>query len=171
MSTLTAPNGAMYNIPDDPGAKAEFTRSLLDSLVSPYVTPSVMDANVVNNFVTGTDPLSGSQQSALLGLDVVMTSPEQVDSIAQRLSDTSGGNKVDWIALITGLWNTAKNSNVLGTSRDQQRIEGDATQIVGAVAAESITRRIACFLRENALMVVVGFGVFTFIVYSCGKRR
>lgn len=171
MSVLTAPNGALYNIPDEPGAKAEYTRVLLDSLISPFLTPSAMDAGLVNNFVSGTDPLSGAQQSNLLGLDVVMESTDQVDSIATRLADSSGGNKTDWIALITGLWQTAKESNVFGTAKDQQKIEDQASGVVGSIVAETVTQKIARFLRDNMLMVIVGTGVVLFVAYSLGKRK
>lgn len=171
MSVLTAPNGALYNIPDEPGAKAEYTRVLLDSLVSPFLTPSAMDAGLVNNFVSGTDPLSGAQQSNLLGLDVVMESSTQVDSIATRLADSSGGNKTDWIALITGLWQTAKQSNVFGTANDQQRLENQVSGAVSSVVTETLIQKTARFLRENTLTVVIGAGVVLFIAYSLGKRK
>ncbi|HMM02733.1 MULTISPECIES: hypothetical protein [unclassified Dysgonomonas] len=172
MSVLTAPNGALYNIPDEPGAKAEYTRVLLDSLVSPFLTPSAMDAGLVNNFVSGTDPLSGAQQSNLLGLDVVMESSTQVDSIATRLADSSGGNKTDWIALITGLWQTAKQSNIFGTAKDQQKIEGELGYAVGAVVADTVSQKVARFIRDNFLLVVGGtVTLILFIAYSLGKRR
>lgn len=172
MSVLQAPNGSVYNIPDAPNARAEYVKMLLDTLYTPFVQPSVMNSLANNNFIAASDPLSGAQQSSLLGLEVVSQSPEQIDQVSQRVSNSLGGDKVDWVAFFTGLWNTGKQSNVLGTAEDQKKIEGQVFGAVGSVVADTVSQKIARFIRDNFLLVAGGsVAVVLFIVYSLGKRR
>lgn len=172
MSVFQAPNGAIFNIPDEPGARSIYIRNLLNSLNTPFATKFAMGSDFANNFVAGTDPLSGEQQSSLLGIETVMNSPEQLDTFAQRLSDSSGGNKVDWIALLSGLWQTAKQGNIPGVSDELKKFEHQAIGVVGSVAADSIANRIARFIRDNILLILGGtVALILFVAYSFGKRR
>jgi hypothetical protein len=171
MSIIQAPNGAIYTIPDESGARATYLRNLLDSLITPYSSVSGTVDGLANNFIAGTDPLSGAQQSSILGLDVVMQSPEQIDMIATRLADDTGGNKIDWIAILTGLYDTAKRGNIPGVSDELKKFETQSTGIVAQVAVDSLSNKIAKFISQNFLLVLGGVILLIgFIFYSFGKK-
>lgn len=172
MSIIQAPNGAIFNIPDEPGARSFYIRNLLNSLNTPFAVKYTMSPDLANNFVTGTDPLSGEQQSSLLGIETVMESPEQLGVFAQRLSDSTGGDKVDWIALLSGLWNTAKQGNIPGVSDELKKFEQQATGVIGGVAADTVASKIAVFVRDNMLLLFGGaVALVLFIFYLLGKRK
>ena len=171
MSVIQAPNGAIYSIPDEPGARSVYLQNLLNALITPYSSVASPSDGLANNFIAGSDPLSGAQQSSILGLDVVMTSPTQMDIIASRLADDTGGNKVDWLAILTGIYDTAKRGNIPGVSDELKKFEKQATGVVAQVAVDSLSNKIAKFISNNLLIVVGGIILLIgFIFYSFGRK-
>lgn len=174
MSTVVkSDNGALSVVQDTTGIKAQYVMGILNSLSQPLVNnTSAYDVAATNSYVTAANPLSGDQQSSLLGLEVVNSSPAQLDATAQKLADETGSNKIDWLAMLGGLWNTVKTSNIPGVSGKIKDIEGEATKVVGSVVADSASQKLASFIRNNLVFILGGsVALVLFVVYSFGKRR
>lgn len=172
MSIIQAPNGAVYSIPDEPGARSVYLQNLLNTLVTPYASVAATSDGLANNFIAGSDPLSGAQQSSILGLDVVMSSPAQVDAIATRLADDTGGNKIDWVAILTGVYDTVKHGNIPGISDELKKFEKNAAGVVAQVAVDSVSAKIGKFISQNFLLCLGGVILLIgLIFYSFGKGK
>jgi hypothetical protein len=166
-------NGSLSVVPESFGGKAEYIKALLNSYGNPLGADKFgMTMTAVNNYVRGSDPLDGEQQSNLIALDVVSKSPEALDYTASALAAASGQSKVDWLTLITGLYNTARDSNIPGVSDKLQDIEGRVVGSAGDVIVDSVSRKIGLFIRNNFLLVLGGVLLLIgLIFYLFGSRR
>jgi hypothetical protein len=171
-NAVVEPNGSLSAVPASLGAKAVYIQQLLNSYGDPLgVDKANMILSAVNNFVVGQNPLDGAQQSNLIALDVVNQSPEALSYTAQALQQTTGKSAVDWIALLTGLWNTAKNANIPGVSDAVKKAEDQIVGTVVNVAEESFTYKIGRFFKDNMLLIAGGvLGLVLLIVFLGGKR-
>lgn len=171
-TAVESPNGSLSPIPSSVAAKAIYVQQLLDSYGDPLGVDKVnMTMSAVNNYVVGINPLDGKQQSNLIALDVVNKEPEALAYTAQALSQASGKSAVDWIALLTGLWNTAKSANIPGVSDTVKKAEDQMIGVAGQFAAESISQRIARFIRDNMLLVFGGVVLlFGLLFFAFGRR-
>ncbi|MDH6309786.1 hypothetical protein M2451_002030 [Dysgonomonas sp. PFB1-18] len=174
VSGSVAPNGSITPIPASLSAKAVYVQTLLDSYSNPLgVDKANMTMSAVNNFVTGQNPLDGVQQSNLIALDVINKDPEALSYTAQALSQATGKSAVDWIAILTGLWNTAKVANIPGVSDTVKRIEGEIlVPTVTNMVEETIVQKISRFIKDNMLLVFGGaVGIILLIVFLSGRSR
>jgi hypothetical protein len=174
VSGSVSPNGAITPIPPSVSAKAIYVQELLNSYGDPLGVDKLnMTMSAVNNYVTGQNPLDGAQQSNLIALDVINQDPEALSYTAQALAQATGKNPVDWIALLVGLWNTAKSANIPGVSDALKKVEGGViVPAVNGIVEETVTQKIARFIKDNMLLVFGGVaGVLLLIVFLSGRRK
>ncbi|MDR0824308.1 MAG: hypothetical protein LBN74_04395 [Prevotella sp.] len=165
------PNGSLIPIPSSLAAKQAYIQQLLNSYGNPFgVDLAGSSMLAMTNFVSGVEPLSGEQQSNILALDVVNQSPEALAYTAEALAQTTGKNAVDWVAILTGLWNTAKEANIPGVSNWVQNAESKAVDAAMAVAGETVTQKIARFLKDYGFIILGGVAVVTVVVLVSKKR-
>jgi hypothetical protein len=127
--------------------------------------------SAVNNYVTGQNPLDGQQQSNLIALDVINQDPEALGYTAQVLSQATGKPAVDWIALLTGVWNTAKAANIPGVSDALYKVENQVIGVSGSLIQETVSHKIARFISDNMVLVFAGgVGLIFLIVFLVGRR-
>lgn len=173
VSGSVSANGTITPIPASVSSKAVYIQTLLDSYSNPLgVDKANMTMSAVNNFVTGQNPLDGAQQSNLIALDVVNESPEALSYTAQALSQTTGKSAVDWIAILTGLWNTAKSANIPGVSDALNKVENNVIiPVAQDLAEQTLSQKIACFIKDNLVLCIGGaVGVVLLIVFLAGSK-
>ncbi|MBF0574414.1 hypothetical protein [Dysgonomonas sp. GY617] len=164
-------NGALLSIPGSLSGKQKYIQTLLDSYGDPLgVDKASMTMSEMNNFVSSSEPLSGAQQSNLLALDVVNKSPEALAYTSQALAQTTGKPAVDWIAILTGLWNTAKKANIPGVSNALIKAEDQAVGVVTDIAEETAVQKIARIVRNYGIWIFGGV-ILLFALLLTSKRR
>lgn len=171
ITAVSSANGSLLPVPATLGAKQVYVQQLLNAYGNPLgVDKAAMTMTSVNNFVSGSEPLSGAQQSNIMALDVVNSDPEALAYTASALAQTTGKSSVDWVAILTGLWNTAKNANIPKVSGAIQNAENQAIGVVTTIAEETAVQKTARIVREYGLWIAGGvILLFAFVLTS--KRR
>lgn len=112
--------------------------------------------SAVNNFVAGNQPLDGAQQSNIMALEVVNKDPEALAYTAQALSQATGKSAVNWVAILTGLWNTAKAANIPKVSDSMRKAESQVLDVAVSVAEETAVQKTARIVREYGIWIAGG---------------
>lgn len=164
-SYATGGNGAIEPIPTGLAAKQMYIKQLLDSYGNPLgADKAAYTMSAINNFTTTGGQLDGAEASNILALDVVNKSPEALAYTASALSQTTGSSSVDWVSILTGLWDTAKKANIPSVSDKLEQIED---KVYGA-AKEAVTttgkKKFSDWLYENWQLVAGGALALAFIV-------
>lgn len=172
INAAETPNGSLVALPTTLGAKSQYVQTLLDSYGNPLgVDQANMTLSAVNNYVTGQEPLSGAQQSNLIALDVVNQDPEALAYTAEALAVPTKKKAVDWVALLSGLWNTAKAADIPGVSDALKKAEGQALTVVTGVVEETTAQKLARFIKDNMLLVIGGaVALILLVMFSLGRR-
>lgn len=171
VTAVTTPNGSLLPIPATLGAKQAYVQQLLNSYGDPLgVDKAAMTMSSVNNFVSGNNPLDGAQQSNIMALDVVNKDPEALAYTAQALAQTTGKSAVDWVAILTGLWNTTKAANIPKVSAALQKAENQAVGVAYTIAEETAVQKVARIVREYGIWIAGGV-ILLFALILSSKRR
>lgn len=171
VSSVSAANGAILPVPATLGAKQAYVQQLLNAYGDPLgVDKAAMTMSSVNNFVSGSEPLSGAQQSNIIALDVVNSDPEALAYTASALAQATGKSSVDWIAILTGLWNTAKSANIPNVSNAIQKAENQAVGVAVSIAQETAVQKIARIVREYGIWIAGAIILLFAFVLSSKKR-
>lgn len=150
-------NGSISPIPDGLAAKQMYIKQILDSYGNPLgVDKAAYTMSAINNFTLTGGQLDGAEASNILALDVVNKEPEALAYTASALQQTTGTPSVDWVKIITGLWNTAKDVGIPSVSGKLEEIEDKVYGAAKDVVTNTGKKAFSDWLYDNWMYVTGG---------------